>query len=69
VLAGDLTGKDGGASLGLGIGGASKPERLKCLHAHVAFALAQPGYALGERMLGELDPLWPAECCSARGPR
>jgi hypothetical protein len=64
ALAGDATGKDGGASLGLGIGGASRPERLKCLHAHVAFALAQPGYALGERMLGELEPVWPAECCS-----
>src|SRR5207245_2929831 len=33
---------DGGASLALGIGGASNPRRLKCLHAHVAFALARP---------------------------
>jgi uncharacterized protein len=63
-LAGDMTGDDHGASLDLGIGGAARPERLKCLHAHVAFALAEPGYALGERMLGELEPLWPAECCS-----
>jgi hypothetical protein len=64
AMAGDATGKDGGASLGLGIGGAARPERLKCLHAHVAFALAQPGYALGERVLDELEPLWPGECCS-----
>lgn len=64
ALAGDATGKDGGASLELGIGGAARPERLKCLHAHVAFALAQPGYGLGERVLDELEPLWPAECCS-----
>src|SRR3712207_5172550 len=29
---------DGDASLDLGIGGASRPGSLKCLHAHVAFA-------------------------------
>ena len=56
-LAGAETGKDGGASLELGIGGAARPERLKCLHAHVAFTLAQPGYVLGERVLAELEPL------------
>jgi uncharacterized protein len=66
-LACGVTGRDGGASLELGIGGAAKPERLKCLHAHAAFALAQPGYALGERILGELDPLWPERCCSLPG--
>jgi uncharacterized protein len=50
--------------LDLGIGG-SRPGAggLKCLHAHVAFALARPGYALGERMLAEVDPLWPRVCC------
>jgi uncharacterized protein len=62
-LAGSQTGQDGGASLELGIGGASRPERLKCLHAHVAFALAHPGYELGERILAEIVPLWPEECC------
>jgi hypothetical protein len=65
VLAGDRTGNDGGASLGLGIAGASRPERLKCLHAHVAFALARPGYTLGERILEEVEPMWPrTTCCS-----
>jgi hypothetical protein len=63
-LAGGAIGRDGGSSLALGIGGASRPERLKCLHAHVAFALARPGYELGERILAELEPLWPAQCCS-----
>ena len=59
-------GADGGASLDLGIGGASPGARgLKCLHAHAAFALAQPGYELGERILGELEPLWPdGGCCT-----
>jgi hypothetical protein len=63
-LAGDRAGPDGGESLELGIGGARRPERLKCLHAHAAFALARPGYELGERILAEVEPLWPAECCS-----
>jgi uncharacterized protein len=68
-LAAGPPGRDEGASLELGIGGSHAPERLKCLHAHVAFALARPGYELGERILAELDPLWPPECCSesARG--
>jgi hypothetical protein len=65
-LAGGAHGKDEGASLELGIGGAARPERLKCLHAHVAFALAQPGYVLGEGIVAELDPLWPDRCCTRR---
>jgi uncharacterized protein len=52
--------------LDLGIGGArAGAAGLKCLHAHVAFALANPGYELGERILAELEPLFPAECCTA----
>jgi len=62
-LARGRTGRDGGASLGLGIGGSRNPRRLKCLHAHVAYALARPGYALGERVLAELDPIWPPQAC------
>jgi hypothetical protein len=83
-LANGATGRDGGASLELGVGGAGRtgsprrrsrrrPEEnqsasptgsLKCLHAHAAFALARPGYELGERILGEVNPLWPPRCCS-----
>jgi hypothetical protein len=66
-LAGEEAGRDGGASLELGIGGASRPHRLKCLHAHVAFALARPGYLLGDRILAEVGPVWPERCCSASG--
>lgn len=67
-LAGSKTGRDDGSSLELGIGGARRPERLKCLHAHAAFALARPGYELGESVLAEIDSLWPETCCmSARG--
>src|SRR5687767_162559 len=63
-LAAGAVGRDGGSSLDLGIGGSANPRRLKCLHAHVAYALANPGYVLGERVLAELDPLWPRQCCS-----
>jgi hypothetical protein len=63
-LAGDATGNDGGASLDYGIGGSRRRGSLKCLHAHAAFALARPGYELGERILAELDPRWPERCCS-----
>ncbi len=55
---------DGGASLDLGIGGCANSGKLKCLHAHVAFALGNPGYKLGEGIIAELDPLWPASCDS-----
>jgi len=56
---------DGGASLELGIGGTQRAGAVKCLHAHVAFALAEPGYELGERAAAEAAPLFPAVafCC------
>lgn len=63
ALAHGRSGSDGAASLELGIGGSRDPRRLKCLHAHAAFALAQPGYDLGEAILSEVEPLWPSACC------
>ena len=64
-LAGEgVDGPDAGASLELGVGGSGVGASLKCLHAHAAFALAQPGYELGERILAEVEPLWPDSCCS-----
>jgi uncharacterized protein len=62
-LAAGRVGRDGGSSLALGIGGSGNPRRLKCLHAHAAYALARPGYLVGERILAELDPRWPPDCC------
>ena len=63
-LADGELGSDGGASLDLGIGGAARTGApLKCLHAHAAFALARPGYLLGERILAEVEPRWPHRCC------
>jgi hypothetical protein len=64
TLAAGRTGADAGAVLELGIAGSSNPLQLKCLHAHAAFALARPGYLLGERIMREIDPLWPASCCT-----
>lgn len=66
-LAGGQTGQDGGASLELGVGGAGRTGSLKCLHAHAAFALARPGYELGDRIVAELQPLWPDRCCTDSG--
>ncbi len=57
-------GPDEGAALELGIGGSRNPEALKCLHAHVAFALARPGYLLGEAVLEEVQERWPSKCCT-----
>jgi hypothetical protein len=65
-LAAGATGADAGASLELGVAGQRRGAgSLKCLHAHVGFALANPGYELGERIAQEIDPLWPDRCCSA----
>ena len=74
-----LTMVDGGASLSTGVGGVSDLLAVKCLHAHVAHALARPGYALGEAILAEVADPWcddrrcaafaPAvrRCCRGRG--
>lgn len=52
-------------SLELGIGGAGRHGSLKCLHAHVAFALSHPEYELGRRIVAELPELWPdGRCCT-----
>jgi hypothetical protein len=49
-----------------GIGGATRRGSLKCLHAHGAFALARPGYELGDRILADAGELWPqGGCCTS----
>jgi hypothetical protein len=49
---------DGGASLATGVGGVSDLLAIKCLHAHVAHALARPGYVLGEAIVADVADLW-----------
>jgi hypothetical protein len=65
-LAAEQRGQDDGSSLDLGIGGSANPRRLKCLHAHVAYGLANSGHLLAERILAELEPVWPAQHCCTR---
>lgn len=47
---------------GLGIGGVRAPRAVKCLHAHVAFALAAPPHPAGEDVLRAAGGI-PASCC------
>lgn len=52
-----------------GIAGTRDSAHLKCLHAHGAFALARPGYALGEGVLAEIAERWcPDARCAAAVP-
>ena len=67
-LAGSARGSDDGASLDSGIGGSRAPSHLKCLHAHIAYALARPGYELGEQIFAEVAEPWPAERCCSEAP-
>jgi uncharacterized protein len=56
--------------LDVGIAGTRAPGNLKCLHAHAAFALARPGYDLGEAIVEEAGPRWcpDARCAQALEP-
>ncbi|MGI9117721.1 MAG: DUF501 domain-containing protein [Gaiellales bacterium] len=49
-------------AFGLGIGGVRAPRAVKCLHAHVAFALADPPYPIGDELLAAAGGI-PARCC------
>jgi hypothetical protein len=49
---------DGGA----GIGGVANPAAVKCLHAHVAFALASPPHRAGDEALVAAGGI-PPRCC------
>ena len=60
-LAGGQVGQEGGACW-TRIGGSACLEKLPRLHAHVAFALARPGYELGERNCGARAA--PEQCCT-----
>ena len=52
-----------------GIGG-TRNGALKCLHAHAAFALARPGYELGERIVDDAGETWcpDGRCAAALSP-
>jgi hypothetical protein len=54
---------DGGEALRAGIAGEAPGGGLKCLHAHVATALADPPYRLGLLALERARATYPAACC------
>lgn len=53
---------------GVNIAGTTNPERVKCLHAHAAFALATGEHPLGQRVLREASPRW-CDDAHCRQPR
>lgn len=57
---------DAGRSLETGIAGCAHDGAVKCLHAHAAFALAEPEYDLGVAILAEAAPLYPSDRCCSR---
>jgi hypothetical protein len=54
----DLAMVDAGDSLATGVGGVGDTRAVKCLHAHVAHALACPGYVVGRAILAEARDPW-----------
>lgn len=48
------------------IGGVRDPSRVKCLHAHLAFAMASGGSPVGDWIAARTDLSWPETCCVTR---
>ncbi|MEW6581923.1 MAG: DUF501 domain-containing protein [Actinomycetota bacterium] len=48
---------------GHNVGGVRDPSRVKCLHAHLAFALACGGSPVGDWILDRSGAAFPARCC------
>jgi hypothetical protein len=49
---------------GRNVGGVRDPSRVKCLHAHLAFAMACGGSPIGDWIAARTDLSWPARCCA-----
>ncbi len=49
---------------GFNIGGTRDPARVKCLHAHLAFAMATGGSQIGDWIAARADLSWPPSCCA-----
>ncbi len=52
---------------GYRVGGVGDPDRVKCLHAHLAFALATGGNPVGDWILDRLDLDVATHTCSVEG--
>lgn len=48
------------------VGGVGDASRVKCLHAHLAAALAGGGSEVGDWILDRADASWPASCCGVQ---
>lgn len=48
---------------GYRVAGAGDPVHVKCLHAHLAFALAEGGSPVGDWIMQKSGAQWPAACC------
>jgi len=46
------------------VAGSGNPDHVKCLHAHLAFALAEGGTPVGDWILARSGAEWPATCCA-----
>jgi hypothetical protein len=48
---------------GYRVAGAGDPRYVKCLHAHLAFALAEGGSPVGDWIMRHAQIDWPGDCC------
>lgn len=52
---------------GYRVAGSGDPRYVKCLHAHLAFALAEGGGPVGDWIMEHAGITWPGDCCGASG--
>lgn len=50
---------------GYRVAGGGDPRRVKCLHAHMAFGLAEGGSPVSRWIADRFDVDWPTSCCVA----
>lgn len=46
------------------VAGSGNPVHVKCLHAHLAFALAEGGTPVGDWIMQRSGATWPTACCA-----
>jgi hypothetical protein len=49
------------------VAGAGDPAHVKCLHAHLAFAMAEGGGPIGDWIGARAELAWPERCCREGG--
>jgi hypothetical protein len=50
------------------VAGSGDPRHVKCLHAHLAFALDEGGSPVGDWIGERAGMAWPERCCVAAAP-